>query len=551
MNNNPFEQIRDKLNILEVVSQYIETKPNGQNYKACCPFHNEKSPSLIISPTKNIWHCFGCGLGGDIFKFVSLYENTDKAGALRILALKAGITLEQKKLTPVEKENKKQIEDKYVRGQKLLHWSANIYHQVLLKILEQNNNSVTEYCRSRDWKMTTIQKFSIGYAPSGNFLFEIAKKHNIDQDLLIEVGLIKENRQDKFSDRIMIPIMDKTNQVIGFTGRILNTENNEHRPKYLNSSQSVWFNKSSIWYGQNWHSNQIRQQKKAILVEGNMDVIMSSQMGFDFALASQGTSFTIEQLKQLKFLTNTIWLAFDNDNAGQIASQKLFVQAKLLGFEVYKVIIPKEYKDLDEYLQKDKPKELRTIIFLEYYISQNIHQLESQDTQEQKQTIIKILELLSVCDKITQEQFLNKISERTGISVSTLNSLITKNTQKVEFVEIDTKKNVEVENIILSSLQSLINQQNIENEEIIFTFEILQKIIPTLQDYSSPKNYYLENKNEIELIQESQISETESYEFCWQKIMNFVDHNLNKFIFDTTLANHYLHLKKIDKTNHL
>jgi DNA primase len=551
MNTNPFEQIRDKLNVVEVLGAYLDLKSNGQNYKACCPFHNEKHASLVISQTKNIWHCFGCGLGGDIFKFVSLYENTDKAGALRILAAKAGVSLQNRPQTPEQKQVQQETKDQKEQGFKMLSWSANIYHQVLLKILSDTASPITQYCRQRGWSMETIVKFQLGYAPRNNFLFNLATQHGIDLNLLLEVGILKDfngAKKDKFSDRLMVPILDRTNQVVGFTARVLPYESNPDRPKYLNSSQSDWFNKSELWYGQNWHSTRIRQVKKALLVEGNMDVIMASQMGFNYCLASQGTSFTIEQLKQLKFLTSNIWLAFDNDNAGQTASYKLFLQAKKLGFEVYKVIIPNEYKDLDEYLQSEKVSELKTILFLDNYLNQNIHELQSTDSQVQKTTILQVLELISVCDPITREQFLTKLSALTNLSLSILKSEL-KPTEKVaQIPQQNTNIAILTDNLILASWQSILRYENLQNARYISTFKLLQKIIPSLNIYSDINTYYTENQDEIELINESQNLDQENQLLVWQKIMAFVDKNLNKFIFDRSAGQLYLELKSIDKS---
>ncbi len=551
MNTNPFEQIRDKLNVVEVLGAYLDLKSNGQNYKACCPFHNEKSASLVISPTKNIWHCFGCGLGGDIFKFVSLYENTDKAGALRILAAKAGISLQKKPQTNEQKQVQQEIKNQKEQGFKMLSWSANIYHQVLLQVLQDIKNPITQYCRQRGWSMETIIKFQLGYAPRGNFLLNLANTHGIDQDLLLEIGLLKEigdSKRDKFNDRLTVPIFDRTSRVVGFTARVLPYETNPDRPKYLNSSQNQWFNKSELWYGQNWHSTKIRQVKKAILVEGNMDVIMASQIGFDFCLASQGTSFTIEQLKQLKFLTYNIWLAFDNDSAGQTASYKLFLQAKKLGFEVYKVNIPSDYKDLDEFLQKEKPVELKTNLFLDNYLNHSIHQLQSTDSQVQKTSILQVLELISVCDAITQEQFLTKLSKLTSLSLSILKSEL----KPVEIIqkipEKETNIMISTDNVILSSWQSILTQENLNNNKYISTFQLLQRIIPSLSRYIDINSYFVDNQAEIELIGESQNLDEENRLLVWQKILSFIDKNVNKFIFDRLAGQIYLDLKRIDKT---
>ena len=555
---NPFEQIRDRLSITDVLGRYIELKPNGQNYKACCPFHNEKSPSLIISPAKEIWHCFGCGLGGDIFKFVCLIDNTDKAGALRILAKQANITLEPlRPKSPEQAIAQKQEIDQFQVGLKQLAWSAKIYHQILLKLLSDKDNVITQYCRSRDWSKEIIIKFQLGYAPSGNFLFNLTKQHNINIELLNEVGLLKENNRDKFADRLMVPIFDKTNQVVGFTARVLPHNKNPDRPKYLNSSQSKWFNKSQLWYGQNWHATNIRQLKKALIVEGNMDVIKASQSGFDFGLASQGTSFTIDQLKNLRLLTSNIWLAFDNDNAGIIASTKLFGQAKQLGFEIQKVLIPSKFKDIDEYLTVEKPTELKTMPFLEYYLTSNIHQIQSSDLVVQKETVLQFLELLSYCDPISQDQYLQKLASICKIGLETLRSQIKTKTNLVTTQSPNQNNNShnfsQDDNLLKNTFWLLLKPQDLDSNRLQWTFVLLKEIIPNLSEFESLQSYYLSNQSEIELVQDnlntdintSQSSNQSQNSVIYQKINSFLDHNLNKFILNPDCKNAYIKLKSI------
>lgn len=441
---NIWENIKNRLSVDEVIGSYIPIQSNGANYKCVCPFHQDKTPSLIISPQKQIWHCFGCGVGGDIFKFVEEYEHISKQEVLQILAKKAGVELEKnisQKSDPA-RVNLNEI------GLKYLEWAASTYHKVLLKLLQDKNNRITQYCLSRGLTLEIINQFEIGYAPTGNFLLQLGQKHQLDSKALLDTGLLKQeegkNIKDKFTDRLVLPIWNKAGQVVGFTGRSVPPDKVE-RPKYLNSPQTDWFNKSQIWYG--WHlaRTHILQEKKAIIVEGNMDVVASFSAGFKFTMASQGTSFSETQVKMLSSITKTIWLAFDNDEAGKLSGDKFFKMSSLQGLQVLKVLIPSQFKDLDEYLKSwpnpennleasganrsinsssitSGQNKLETQNYLDYSISQKEHALTSSNPDLQKQALLQILDLISALDEISREQYLLKLNKLTLLSVASLST---------------------------------------------------------------------------------------------------------------------------------
>jgi DNA primase len=568
-NQNPFEQIKSRLSVVDVIGRYLNLGNNGQNYKAVCPFHNEKHPSLVVSPIKDIWHCFGCGVGGDIFKFVQMFENTDKAGALRILAKQCNLVLDlPKKLSPQEVQTSQKQIDTYTRGLKYLHWTAQIYHNVLQKLLQDSTNPITIYCKKRGWDLPTIHKFELGYAPSGNFILNLAKKHNLDLDLLAEIGVFSTfgsslDLKDKFVDRLMVPVFDKTSQVVGFTGRVLPNDTKLDRPKYLNSSQSIWFNKSELWYGWNLNSTRIRQQKKAIIVEGNMDVIKSNQCGFDYTLASQGTSFTTEQLKILKSLTDTVWLAFDNDTAGVTSSVKFFEQATKLGFMVFKVVIPTSYKDIDEYFSAGN-KDFRTIPFLDYYFDFSLELLQSDDSVVATKSIRSCLDLLTFCDKITQEQYLNKLSKFCKISFSTLQTELVSKISKIPQTN-SAQQKITTQNTItktsttqqtLNDFNNLLIQTNLEDGRLNNLFLLLRTLIVELKEFGSLLEYFEANRQELELISENTLEQNEtnknetiynkdisSTQKLWQILDRYIDRNVSKFLFDKSMSRIYADYK--------
>jgi DNA primase len=190
----PWEEVKSKTDIIEVLGQYIALKSKGANYSANCPFHQETTPSFIVSPSKQIWHCFGCGMGGDVFGFVAEIENTDKITALKELALKVNVEIPdyKKNLSQVEQiESQNQISE-YEQGLKVLDWSSQIYHQILLKYLENPDHEITKYCHSRGLTIEIIKKFKLGYAPNNNqTLIKFAEKYNIDSDWLLKTSLVK------------------------------------------------------------------------------------------------------------------------------------------------------------------------------------------------------------------------------------------------------------------------------------------------------------------------------------------------------------------------
>ena len=427
-----FEEIKQRLRVEDVLGDYVEVIPAGANYKCICPFHNERTPSLMISPDRGVWHCFGCGAGGDIFQFVQDFENIEIKDALKRLAQKANVTLEKSARPKTEAELAKQ--DTLEQGYELLAWTKTVYHKILSKLLLDRTHAVTRYCLERGLSQEIIEKFEIGYAPSGNLIQSLAKKHALDHTLLASVGVLREayrgpGYRDKFTDRLVIPIHDEHGRTVGFTGRVLpsNEEKREKdRPKYLNSAASLWFNKSELWFGLNLAKRRIFQEKKALVVEGNMDVIAAHAEGLDYTVASQGTAFTPDQLGRLRKITSHLLLAFDNDSAGTVAGEKFFRQATAHGFLVDKVVIPAPHKDLDDYLHSSAytdPDSLQTTPYLSFVIGEYQERLLSGDAHEKQRVIEHILGLIGAVDSLTAELYLAQLSDLTNVSRATLDRL--------------------------------------------------------------------------------------------------------------------------------
>lgn len=195
--NLPWEEVKERADIVEVISNYVPLKAKGGNFTCNCPFHNEKTPSLIISPSKQIWHCFGCGAGGDIFGFVSLIENIEKVDALKKLAKQYSVTIpnlisENRQSSPQDLLAKEQKESEFQKGQKMLAWSAEVYNKVLLKLLQDKDHPVVKYCVQRGLTPEIIKEFQIGYAPKNKWLLSLLQKYNLDQSLALKIGLLKD-----------------------------------------------------------------------------------------------------------------------------------------------------------------------------------------------------------------------------------------------------------------------------------------------------------------------------------------------------------------------
>jgi DNA primase len=557
-----WEDIKSRVAVEDVISEYIPIRPAGANFRCVCPFHQEKNPSLIISPAKSIWHCFGCGAGGDIFKFVMDYENITKQETLVKLAKKAGVQLEELKPQTLEQEIvTKSKASKYEKGQKLLNWSTLLYHSILLKILQDRSHLITQYCISRGLTQEIIVQFQLGYAPKGNFLMQFTTKQNLDKDLLIDIGLVKvaENgeNKDKYSDRLMIPIINDKQNVVGFTGRVLPYDKTD-RPKYLNSPQTDWFNKSALWFGLNMAKKSIIQNKKALIVEGNMDVIAAVKGGFDYTVASQGTSFTEQQLQNLFKLTKIIQVAFDNDNAGKIAGNKLFAEASRIGFTVYKVMIPEDYKDLDEYIQVKQVSvdNLEIVPYMDYILKEYYTRLNSNHTDEQKKTILEVVDFMVYFDSISTDQYISRLHDLTGVSKNVLEKTLEEKrklakpaTQTSNLEDEESKSHLKIKQNKVASIyiafQNLMLSYN-ENPVLENLFVLLREFLPQLTEYPSLAAYRSDKKDELDLIisiGDVTNMPAEQKKTLWLTIKAFLDQNINSILMNENLYSIYFELK--------
>lgn len=441
---SPVEQIKNRLDIVDVVGSYIKLSRCGQNYRALCPFHKEKKPSFFVSPSRQFFKCFGCGVSGDIFKFVMQIENIEFYDALKILAQKAGIELK-----PIKPEIKTETQRMY----EICELACQFFETQLKKT--KKGQKIKKYLLDRGINESSIKKWRIGYAPSSwdglmNFLVSKGyEKEEIERAGLIikkEFSLEKQNYYDRFRQRIIFPVFDLNSKVVGFGGRVL-PHQKEEVAKYINTPNTLIYNKSQVLYGLNYAKQKIRENNQCVLVEGYTDVILAHQKGFENVVSLSGTALNPFQLKVLKRYTNNLLTAFDMDIAGDMATKRGIDLAQAEGFEIKVVLMPKE-KDpadilaqdpvlFDELLKKAKP-------IMEYYFETTFEKFPKKEeyTLEEKKEISKILlpAIKKIPNKIEQSFWVQKLAEK----INTFQEAVFSELQKINLEKIEIQEDQEI-----------------------------------------------------------------------------------------------------------
>jgi len=455
MQNN-IDEIKSRIDIVDLISEYVRLQPSGTSFRALCPFHREKTPSFFVSPEKQIWHCFGqCSEGGDIFKFIMKMEGVEFPEALRILAKKAGVEIEK--------------QDYHLKSQRtklldICQLAAKFYHKILLEspLAEQ----ARAYLKKRRVSNEIIKEFNLGYAPDrwDAFLNFLTKRKIKEADIELagliisrirtnmgtnnanirEIrGQIRDDSRgyyDRFRNRIIFPIRDIYGNTVGFTGRIMPGFEDEKTAKYVNTPETPVYNKSKILYGLDKAKSAIKEKKEAILVEGNMDVLACHQVGTENVVATSGTALTLEQVKLLKRYANSLLLAFDFDLAGETATDRGIGIALQQEVGVKVISLPKG-KDPDECIKEDPKLWFKAIQeaqpIMDYYFSLA---LRSRDFKkiEDKKTVAKILipVIAKLGDPVEQDLWLKKLSEEISVSEQSLRDSL----KKIKLPRIFTKE---------------------------------------------------------------------------------------------------------------
>ena len=412
--NDAKEEVRARLNIEDVISEYVQLKRAGRNLKGLSPFTDERTPSFMVSPEKQIWHDFSSGKGGDIFTFVMLVEGMDFRQALEHLARKAGVDLS------LFSHGDGRTAKQRARAREALKLAANFYQQNLVK-----NSVALEYAvKKRRLNRQTIGDFIIGYAPDqGDALTKALEKRGFSRRELADAGLVNRFGGDLFRGRMMVSLSDSSGEVVGFTGRII--RDNTRAPKYLNTPQTLLFDKSRHIFGLYQAKEAIRKSDAAVIVEGNLDVVSSHQAGVKNVVATAGTAMTLQHLKALSRLAGRIRVAFDGDRAGVSATERAINLAQEIGVELEVVSLPDGVKDPDELIQKDaalwKAAVERAQPAVDWVIARHA-EMEDLKTAEGKRrfSTIALRIVRSLKDPVEQEHYLAVISGKTGASITAL-----------------------------------------------------------------------------------------------------------------------------------
>ncbi len=490
-NDKEVQKLLDKLDIVQVISEYVTLKKTGANYKGLSPFREERTPSFVVSPVKNIFKDFSTGIGGNAITFYMKINNISFVEAIEELSRKYNITM--------SKVVRKNVESRS---------EYNMYYEILSKVENYyvdnliNNKEATKYIENRGFTEEDIKKYNIGFSSNQwDDLYNFLTKEGYGEKELIELGLIKKNENgnifDVFRNRIMFPIVNSYSKTIGFGGRII--ENNENAPKYLNSPDSLVFNKGKELFGLTNRGQDIKKKGFAILMEGYLDVLTSHKHGFNSSVASLGTSLTEDQVILLKKYTNNVVIAYDNDEAGKNAILKAMYIFKKHDFNVKCLVVNDTIKDPDEYLRKRGKKEFTKILktsieAFDYLYTEFSKDVDLKNHTAKKGILFKLKDFFSVLsNRIEIDIYINKLSQELSIEKDEIRREFetlglykrTKIKKKPETLSIETKRKSKYDILEESTLRLILKAPNKLNkfqekkfENIIYMdlFEKLGKI---------------------------------------------------------------------------
>jgi len=474
ISKHSIENLKNQLDIVDVISNYLTIKKSGANFKACCPFHGEKTPSFVISPSKQIFHCFGCGIGGDSIKFVMEFEKLSYPETLEKLASTYNISLEY--------ENNQKQQDFSIMEK------MNDYYK---KLLSHNSNAL-EYIQSRGISSFSMEKFELGFAPQSGDTINFLKSNFLNLADAKDFGLIDNGTHGlyaRFIDRITFPIYTPTNRIVGFGGRTISG----HNAKYINSPQTKYFNKSRLLYGYNIAKEHIYKKKQVIVTEGYLDVIMLHQAGFDTAVATLGTALTNDHIPLINKGEPKVILAYDGDKAGMNAAYKASVLLSQYGLDGG-VILFADGQDPADMVQTGQVETLNNIFAnpqnFSFYVVEFIAQQYDLHNPNQKQKALnEIQSYIKGLSPIMQQSLAPNIAMKLDIPLSLLNVA----QDKVSNIPLKNVKLAQVDIAELSILKTLLEHQN-------YLDEVMSVINPSFfQTHSNEFEIFLNNAQDPSL----------------------------------------------------
>ena len=422
------DEIKQRVDIADLVGSRVALKKAGRTLKGLCPFHDEKTPSFVVYPDQGSYHCFGCGKSGDAFTWMQETEHLDFGEALRQLAQRAGVDLPERRRDP-------QATEKRQRLLAALNEAAGFYHRQLLEARTPEAQAARKYVESRGLTAATVERFGLGYAPDRwDTLLKHLRQRRHAPELAVEAGLLREgerdgSRYDLFRGRLLFPIRDAGGAVIGFGGRILG----DGQPKYLNSPQTPLFDKSTVLYGLDQARQAIRREEQAIIVEGYTDAVIAHQHGYTNVVAALGTALTAQQVRQLRRYSQNLVLALDADSAGQAATLRgLDVMHEALASgtapgiqgEVRVATLPSG-RDPDDVIRAD-PQQWEALIeqakpFVEFAIDAAVAGADLSNAREKSAVASRVFPLIrAVGDPIARAPYVAMLAERLGVDEQTV-----------------------------------------------------------------------------------------------------------------------------------
>jgi len=473
------EEIRNRCDIVDIISEYVHLKQAGKSFKGLCPFHGEKTPSFMVSPEKQLFHCFGCGEGGNVFNFLMKYEKISFFEAVKMLAKKSGVSL------PVDEEKENFLNRQKERLYKLNNLAANYYRECLFKT--NQGKKIINYLKKRGINDTSVEKYKLGYAPSGwDVLTNFLKKKGYSYEELTKARIINKSKIegkyiDYFRDRIIFPIFNLSGREIGFGGRVLD----DSLPKYINSPETLVYNKGSNLYSLNFAKEDIRKKGYLIIVEGYTDVLITQQYEFNNVAASLGTALTARQIDLIKRFTDMVLIAYDADSAGNMATLRSLDLLVKAGLEVKVIDLPQGYDPADFLIKKGRTSFQNLIdgsLSLIDYKLKLLYSKNSIKTIEGKVKVIKgIIPTLSIMgDENELRAQIVKISEELKLTEEAIRIDLVKYKKGLKefipsFINPDSESgNIKAEKILIGCM--------LENEQI--AQNILKKL--KAKDFTVP-----------------------------------------------------------------
>lgn len=495
------KKIKDRVNIVDIIGSFIKLDRAGINHKACCPFHHEKTPSFFVSEQRQTFNCFGCGVKGDVVEFVKLYEHLDFKDALRYVFDRSGLPEsdwqqnQEKSLESIKADREKK------EAETLFEQVVDIYHK---NLFEKGSQRALDYLLNRGLKKEIINIWKIGYTPE---LWQFIETKISYSPLLEKLGLVKSKdnkRYDFFRDRIIFPIFDIQGHPIAISARVVD----KGEPKYLNSPDTILFNKSEVLYGLDKAKEGIRKFKYIILVEGQIDLLLCHQEGFNNTVATSGTALTDKHLQILRRYSNNLMLIYDADKAGLNATVKAWSLALKYGFEVKTAVMPIG-DDPASLLLRDKKTFLNTLKNATHVIDYIIGQSDNKSRLSTKNSLEKIIPLISSLESsIDKEIFSKKVSDYFDISLDNINFELNKYKQnEYKYIDnidkdIDIIKDNKMHTVIYKALAEFKSLVYIYNQQLntssqtdnVNTVAEKQNVDSYINEYKKGEQYRLQNE---------------------------------------------------------